>query len=71
MGCKYFLKDTWMFIDTIDLELAEQKPASLQFRALHSAQCAFHCADQNWPVVACSTVVDGAAWNAQENAFIK
>ena len=55
----------------IDFELAEQKPASLQFRALHSAQCALHCAAQNWPVVACSTVVDGAAWNAQENAFIK
>ena len=50
---------------------AEQKPASLQFRTLHSAQCALHCAAQNWPVEACSTVVDGATWNAQENAFIK
>ena len=43
---------------------AEQKPAS-------TIQNALHCAAQNWPVVACSTVVDGAAWNAQENAFIK
>ena len=60
-----------MLIDTIDFELAEQKPASLQCRVLHSAQCALHCAAQNWQKVACSTVVDGATWNAQENAFIK